>query len=90
MSARRSKLNPSNQMEPKVVGAFEAKTHLSALLDEVENGGVVIITRHSKPIAEFHQPTTVSRPKFGSAHGKEFHMADDFDAHLDDFGTYMT
>lgn len=33
------------------VGAFEAKTHLSALLDEVEGGAVIIITRHGKPIA---------------------------------------
>ena len=72
------------------MGAFEAKTHLSALLDEVENGGVVIITRHGKPVAELHQPTEVSRPKFGCAQGKGFYMADNFDAPLDDFDAYMT
>ena len=33
------------------VGAFEAKTHLSNLLDKVESGEDVLITRHGKPIA---------------------------------------
>lgn len=33
------------------VGAFEAKTHLSALLDRVENGERVTITRHGTPVA---------------------------------------
>ena len=33
------------------VGAFEAKTNLSRLLDEVANGAVVRITRRGKPVA---------------------------------------
>ncbi len=33
------------------VGAFEAKTKLSALLDKVEAGEEVVITRHGKPVA---------------------------------------
>ena len=33
------------------VGAFEAKTHLSNLLDQVERGETVVITRHGKPVA---------------------------------------
>jgi len=33
------------------VGAFEAKTQLSALLDKVEQGEDIIITRHGKPVA---------------------------------------
>ena len=33
------------------VGAFEAKNKLSALLDEVEHGEEVVITRHGKPVA---------------------------------------
>jgi prevent-host-death family protein len=36
----------------KHVGIFEAKTHLSSLVDEVEKGGEVIITRHGKPVAK--------------------------------------
>jgi prevent-host-death family protein len=39
----------------KHVGIFEAKTHLSALLDEVEKGGEVTITRHGKPVAKLVQ-----------------------------------
>jgi prevent-host-death family protein len=34
-----------------IVGVFEAKNRLTALLDEVEDGGEVIITRRGKPIA---------------------------------------
>jgi prevent-host-death family protein len=33
------------------IGAFEAKTHLSRLLDRVERGETVTITRHGKPVA---------------------------------------
>ena len=33
------------------VGTLEAKTQLSALLDRVEAGEEVIITRHGKPVA---------------------------------------
>jgi len=33
------------------VSIVEAKNRLTALLDEVENGGEVIITRRGKPIA---------------------------------------
>ena len=36
----------------KHVGIFEAKTHLSSLVDEVEKGGEVVITRHGKPVAK--------------------------------------
>jgi len=35
----------------KEVGTFEAKTHLSALLDEVERGAEVTITRRGVAVA---------------------------------------
>lgn len=35
----------------ETIGAFEAKTHLSALLDRVANGGEVLITKHGRPVA---------------------------------------
>jgi prevent-host-death family protein len=35
----------------KTVGAFEAKTHLSSLLEEVAGGEEILITRHGKPLA---------------------------------------
>jgi prevent-host-death family protein len=33
------------------VGAFEAKNTLGALLDRVESGEEILITRHGKPVA---------------------------------------
>lgn len=35
----------------KTVGAFEAKTHFSRLLDEVEKGEEIVITRRGKEVA---------------------------------------
>jgi len=33
------------------VGVFEAKNRLTALIDEVEQGGEILITRRGKPVA---------------------------------------
>ncbi|HEX7390246.1 MAG TPA: type II toxin-antitoxin system prevent-host-death family antitoxin [Acidiphilium sp.] len=33
------------------VGVFEAKNRLTSLLDEVESGGEILITRRGRPIA---------------------------------------
>lgn len=35
----------------KQVGVYEAKTNLPKLLEEVENGASIVITRHGKPVA---------------------------------------
>jgi prevent-host-death family protein len=35
----------------KEVGVYDAKTHLPRLLDEVEAGETITITRHGKPVA---------------------------------------
>jgi prevent-host-death family protein len=45
-----------NQDTIKSVGAFEAKTHLSQLLDEVEQGGTIEITRRGRPVARLVSP----------------------------------
>jgi prevent-host-death family protein len=34
------------------VGAYEAKTHLPKLLERVEKGERIVITRHGRPVAE--------------------------------------
>lgn len=36
----------------KIIGSFEAKTHLSGLIDEVQNGTEFIITNRGKPVAK--------------------------------------
>lgn len=35
----------------KTVGSYEAKTHLPRLLEEVERGAEIVITRHGKAVA---------------------------------------
>jgi len=35
----------------KIIGSFEAKTHLSGLIEEVQNGTEFIITKRGKPFA---------------------------------------
>ena len=42
----------------KQVGIYEAKTHLPQLVDEVERGESVTITRHGKPVARLVPLTT--------------------------------
>ncbi len=43
------------------VGAFEAKTHLSELLNRVEKGEEVTITKHGRPVARL-VPATETEP----------------------------
>ena len=42
------------------VGAFEAKTHLSALLDSVQLGEHITITKRGKPVAHLMPVNQVS------------------------------
>jgi prevent-host-death family protein len=40
------------QLTKSIIGAFEAKTHLSEILNKVQEGVEVIITKRGKPIAK--------------------------------------
>jgi prevent-host-death family protein len=40
------------------IGAFEAKNKLGMLLDRVEHGEEIVITRHGKPVARLVPNTT--------------------------------
>lgn len=42
------------------IGAFEAKTHLSRLLEEVEAGEELLITRHGRAVARLSPVETPS------------------------------
>lgn len=46
----------------RIVGAFEAKTHLAALLGEADAGKEITITRHRLPVARHLPPDDQSRP----------------------------
>lgn len=35
----------------QTIGAFQAKTYFSALLEQVEKGDQIIITKHGRPVA---------------------------------------
>ncbi|NJK91526.1 MAG: type II toxin-antitoxin system Phd/YefM family antitoxin [Blastochloris sp.] len=76
-------------MKTLEVGAFEAKTHLSRLLDQVEQGALVTITRHGKPVAQLMPAPKKKKGKFGCAKGPGFYMAPDFDEPLEVFKDYM-
>ncbi len=49
----------------KTVGAYEAKTHLPRLLDEVEAGEIITITKHGRPVAQLVPPPDARRPDVG-------------------------
>ena len=52
------------------VGAFEAKTHLSSLLDRVAAGEEVVITKHGKPVARLVSASRVDRERVNDAYEK--------------------
>ena len=72
-------------MVMKKVSIAEAKAQLSSLLDEVEHGEAVTITRHNVPVAEIRAvPRLGGTPRpWGLAKGT-FTVPDDFDAPLPD------
>ncbi len=77
-------------MKTEFIGAFEAKTHFSQLLERAHEGTVFIVTRRGKPVAQLgpsEQPA--QRPVYGSAKG-QVEMRDDFDEPLDDMAEYMS
>jgi prevent-host-death family protein len=54
----------ASSTKPSAVGAHEAKTNLGQLLDRVEQGEVIVISRHGEPIARltpFREETNPSR-----------------------------
>ncbi len=76
-------------MKPKEVGLFEAKTHLSELVDQAARGQVFYITRRGRRVAELRPLSAEKLPRvFGSAKNEQFWIADDFDETPDDFTEY--
>ena len=66
------------------VNIYAAKTHLSRLVDQVNAGEEVVITRHGRPVARL-VPAAAAKPRVpGLLEGKGYWIADDFDAPLPD------
>jgi prevent-host-death family protein len=47
----------------RTVGTFEAKTHLSTLLEQVEGGEEITITKHGRAVARLVPVAGVSRER---------------------------
>ena len=73
----------------KTVGLFEAKTHLAALVDQVQEEGRIILTRRGKPVAELRPVETNGSRKFGASKGCLLYMAPDFNEPIEDFKDYQ-
>ena len=73
----------------KTVGLFEAKTHLAALVDQVQEEGTIVLTRRGKPVAELRPVEGKGPRKFGASKGSLIYMATDFNEPLEDFKDYM-
>ena len=75
-------------MDTEDIGAFEAKTRLSELLEKVQRGHVYRITKRGKPVAELRPVGGAERrPTFGEDRGR-ITIADDFEAPIDDMKDY--
>ena len=70
------------------IGAFEAKTHLSELLEKVSQGKTFHITKRGRPMAEL-RPMAVAahRPRFGADKGR-IKIQKDFDAPIPEMEAY--
>ncbi|MBP7777780.1 MAG: type II toxin-antitoxin system Phd/YefM family antitoxin [Acidobacteria bacterium] len=67
----------------RTLNLYEAKTQLSALVDEAAAGGEIIIAKSGKPLAKLVPFRPVARRKPGLGKGTVW-MAPDFDAPLPD------
>jgi len=66
------------------VNIYAAKTHLSRLIDQVNAGEEVIITRHGRAVARLVSAEATKPRRLGLLKGRGCWMADDFDAPLPD------
>ena len=77
-------------MKEEQIGAFEAKTRLSELLEKVRQGKVFRITKHGHPIAELRPVSAPDRrPRFGCDKGR-VKIGADFDAPIPEMNEYTS
>lgn len=76
--------------EPKKIGIFETKTHLSELIERVERGETFHITKRGHTVAVLQPPVPDRLPLVrGCARNAGYRMAPDFDSTSDDFADYV-
>lgn len=66
----------------------EAKTNLSRLLKQVENGEEVVIAKDGEPVARLVPVPKTGKREMGFAKGQVW-IADDFDALPEEFKDYV-
>ncbi len=59
------------------IGAFEAKTHLSALLDRAAAGEEIVITKHGRPVARLIGAGRIDSDRAAAAFDKLRELRDD-------------
>ena len=75
-------------MAAQEIGAFEAKSRLSELLEQVARGRTFVITRRGRPVAELRPvESPAARLTFGCDRGQVI-VGGDFDAPRPDFESY--
>ncbi|MBT9586554.1 type II toxin-antitoxin system prevent-host-death family antitoxin [bacterium] len=75
----------------KIVTIHEAKTHLSRLIQEALSGEEIVIAKGSKSLVKLIPLECAKESRVsGTLPGLLLHMADDFDAPLEDFSEYMS
>jgi prevent-host-death family protein len=63
----------------KQVNIYEAKTQLSKLLEQVENGDEIVIARNGRPVARLVPVQRRTEPRVPGALAGKIWIADDFD-----------
>lgn len=73
----------------QIVNINEAKTHLSRLLEAVERGEEVVIARAGQPVSTLtaYRPARRKLAPQGSMKGRDWLIADDFDAPVDELSS---
>jgi prevent-host-death family protein len=75
-------------MKVKEIGAFEAKTHLSELLEQVRKGAVFFITKRGHPIAELRPVNLPERRSRFGCDKERVRIGADFDAPIEAMKEY--
>lgn len=68
----------------RMVNLYEAKTHLSQLVEEAANGGEIIIAKAGKPAARLVPLAAAKQPRKPGGWKGRIWFADDFDADMTD------
>jgi len=75
-------------MEPKEIGVFDTKTHLSEIIEKVERGQRFYITKRGRRVAELRPAPADRQLVRGCAKNPNYKMASDFDDTPDDLSEY--